>query len=101
PSPLLSSPLFPYTTLFRSVIHLADFLQDPFAAFLGGRNLYLAQRDGRIAPDLNRNAFGFLQPNQVLPELVQNVKCGQRIQEHSRSEEHTSELQSLRHLVCR
>src|ERR1035441_8651422 len=52
------STLFPYTTLFRSLLH----------AFL---------------------------------RLAHNVGRGNLRQQPFRSEEHTSELQSLRHLVCR
>src|SRR5258705_5719879 len=65
------STLFPYTTLFRSV---RVGLEDN-VYFSRGRkavsNAELVQRTVRIAHELNR------------------------------SEEHTSELQSLRHLVCR
>src|SRR5262245_64567105 len=71
------STLFPYTTLFRSR-----------SANRGGRRwrrfraLGPCARDGRrlAAPALGRNRLG---------------------REQARSEEHTSELQSLRHLVCR
>src|SRR5690554_7582423 len=56
------STLFPYTTLFRSVITDID---------LGNR-----------AADLGHDAGAFMA-------------------EHHRSEEHTSELQSRPHLVCR
>src|SRR5947199_1410299 len=58
------STLFPYTTLFRSLLVAA-------AAFDRARRLRLALR---------------------------RADRGHR---HRRSEEHTSELQSLRHLVCR
>src|SRR5437899_7892912 len=76
-----TSTLFPYTTLFRS--HT-----DP----LGAR-----RRPGRarvLAIDteqLFRDAY----PGRVAgaPALL--------LQDEDRSEEHTSELQSLRHLVCR
>src|SRR5258705_7287761 len=67
------STLFPYTTLFRSgqKAILQD-MQDSGNQFsMGGR---LGLREGRSA--------GTPRPRQ-------------------RSEEHTSELQSLRHLVCR
>src|SRR5471030_715850 len=52
------STLFPYTTLFRSMLN----------------------EIGSVAK---------------VPEFIKRVKAGDR------SEEHTSELQSLRHLVCR
>src|SRR5205814_3137984 len=76
-----SSPLFPYTTLFRSQM---DRL----------RQVSLA--------DVHRVAT-----THVDPEGLAIVVVGDRgvIEEGQtttmRSEEHTSELQSLRHLVCR
>src|SRR5947199_819669 len=68
------STLFPYTTLFRS--HLGS---GPATNLLLVRRL---QRHG-IRPD-------WLIVEIMPPQL-----------NDSRSEEHTSELQSLRHLVCR
>src|SRR5262249_60806810 len=82
--PTPSSTLFPYTTLFRST-HLPLGLQVlPAGRFHGGqagygRDVRTACRRGRRArPELRRRHTG-----QV------------------RSEEHTSELQSLTNLVCR
>src|SRR5258705_7204755 len=71
------STLFPYTTLFRS---------RPTADHVGRGQ---ANADGieRRAPPLGT----FVRASQ--PELAGG--------EAQRSEEHTSELQSLRHLVCR
>src|SRR5947199_5734028 len=65
------STLFPYTTLFRSVS--------------GGGNL-----GGALA----RGAQRLLVRIAGLPRLTLEAH-------QERSEEHTSELQSLRHLVCR
>src|SRR5205814_10731791 len=65
------STLFPYTTLFRS-------LRGMVAAALGGEWL----------PSLLSERFG---------DYVIALLDGGEL----RSEEHTSELQSLRHLVCR
>src|SRR2546422_6898279 len=65
------STLFPYTTLFRSVVVWGC----PAAGSLsscGG------------SPIMRRNSLGFAETRR-----------------HSRSEEHTSELQSRLHLVCR
>src|SRR5262245_65286354 len=64
----LTTTLFPYTTLFRS-------LED-------SKELRLQQR-------------------AHLDDLVQEQRAARSLLEMSRSEEHTSELQSLRHLVCR
>src|SRR3989442_3019100 len=69
------SPLFPYTTLFRSrafrevARRVAHEIKNPLTAM-------------RIAVDQLRRSGGFL------------ISC-------ARSEEHTSELQSRPHLVCR
>src|SRR5262245_64855391 len=72
-----TSTLFPYTTLFRS-------------------------RDGpaRGGEDDLVQALAFL---QVAPDQKAEPagKPGATWRNASRSEEHTSELQSLRHLVCR
>src|SRR2546425_3343987 len=73
------STLFPYTTLFRSLQRAGD-----------GQRLNDAEQDGQIASvlrDLAAAQFAFLlQPFEV---------------RKNRSEEHTSELQSLAYLVCR
>src|SRR5262245_65354410 len=74
------STLFPYTTLFRSLD--VDVDRDRVRVVhrlepLALRRLRVRGRHGRVR------------------SLVQGLA------ERSRSEEHTSELQSLRHLVCR
>src|SRR5258705_10264293 len=65
------STLFPYTTLFRSVL-----------SGLGRRDLSAVFRHHGVGHRLLR-----------VPRAVADAGA--------RSEEHTSELQSLRHLVCR
>src|SRR5258705_3397623 len=75
------STLFPYTTLFRSQIRLA----------LPARLLMVG--DG---PDLGEAVR--LTRSHGLTEHVQFLGDQEQV---VRSEEHTSELQSLRHLVCR
>src|SRR5690625_6931634 len=78
------STLFPYTTLFRSRVvsggALDDGVQIAFPAAFAMR----------------RDCFGRLRRRQPLQQGAQpvNVKGG-------RSEEHTSELQSRGHIVCR
>src|SRR5205814_9961581 len=43
-----------------------------------------------------------IHPALVLPTHLKSLEaCSEQLSEHARSEEHTSELQSLRHLVCR
>src|SRR5687767_15761299 len=72
------STLFPYTTLFRSI---TDGLEKV------------------TVPDFNADSAYFFVKKQVdfgprIPNTDAHRKAG-------RSEEHTSELQSLAHLVCR
>src|SRR3989442_11735447 len=84
------STLFPYTTLFRS-----HSLQACARALVGKRQQAVAFALRRTLPVLGI----------VLAEMrAEDVReCGiQTVQpHHGRSEEHTSELQSRPHLVCR
>src|SRR5262245_63078644 len=73
------STLFPYTTLFRS--HL-----------LGDRRRAAADRSDREGV-----RHRSVSPRRDLPAQPR----GRAGRSRRRSEEHTSELQSLRHLVCR
>src|SRR2546429_3605863 len=70
------STLFPYTTLFRSNQPEPHLRLDAFGRSGGGNHF-------------RRRCFSGGQ------------RCGQRIAARKRSEEHTSELQSRLHLVCR
>src|SRR5258708_24834908 len=72
------STLFPYTTLFRS-LHLGNFV-------VGNRG-----QPFEIAPHNRRE----MHRSRIVPDFLNGR--GQKI----RSEEHTSELQSPDHLVCR
>src|SRR5258705_7758336 len=74
------STLFPYTTLFRSVRHVRERARGRG----GGRQEARAPQDDRA-------------------HLRERAAHGDRggADRLERSEEHTSELQSLRHLVCR
>src|SRR5438552_14801224 len=73
------STLFPYTTLFRSRTQTALGIRTEFSA-------------GRAVPPSS--------PEYPAPRLVRCM--GRRGHAtHTRSEEHTSELQSPDHLVCR
>src|SRR5262245_64953215 len=76
------SPLFPYTTLFRSgrIRRAAAFVEVRLRI---GRAL-------RILPTALTAGIAVATAAIVARKLLPN-----------RSEEHTSELQSLRHLVCR
>src|SRR5258705_9416609 len=76
------STLFPYTTLFRSLrrfLHLC---------------LWAARM---IAPRTESDLTSFFAPAKRILLFPRRRPGKSRI----RSEEHTSELQSLRHLVCR
>src|SRR2546429_5439618 len=86
------STLFPYTTLFRSE--------------LGGRDQLLNMQMGRKVMDVlgQRPQFVISMP------LVEGIdgsgkkmskSLGNYVHHLARSEEHTSELQSRLHLVCR
>src|SRR3712207_8775567 len=82
------STLFPYTTLFRSIVGLWDEYESArsreaaIAKGLDKLETILQHTQGRNPPDFD---YAF------------NLGYGQRY----RSEEHTSELQSRQYLVCR
>src|SRR3989442_9937805 len=76
------STLFPYTTLFRSVLFLLR--QDPFEQHPRGR-VFVAER---IALETYREMVRYFGDKDPTTRVL-------------RSEEHTSELQSRPHLVCR
>src|SRR5205814_9200064 len=91
------STLFPYTTLFRSLIAPDAVTRD-----------WLRSRAGTELEDVHGDAdaeverelvldLSDLEPQVALPPRPDNVRAISAL----RSEEHTSELQSLRHLVCR
>src|SRR5205814_9877686 len=91
------SPLFPYTTLFRSPIGRAR-------AAVVGRGRRQAGRLFTDAARFQRGARRLERPADEVGPADRVVQVSTRAQADSdgaRSEEHTSELQSLRHLVCR
>src|SRR5690348_17482484 len=91
------STLFPYTTLFRSGLDdLVGTAGEPDVAVLvhvrGIADVVAAARDP--APVVRDIALG------LAPQRAD--QAGERLVDpHDRSEEHTSELQSPVHLVCR
>src|SRR5437899_9027670 len=89
----LSTP-FPYTTLFRSRPRGGGQL---LQALRGARNLHGVPRP--------RDYTSLLQGVLLLQEVPWHSEredlSSPRRRKAERSEEHTSELQSLRHLVCR
>src|SRR3712207_8142371 len=79
------STLFPYTTLFRSSIT---------ACASPGSSTRPARRAGcSIAA---RNSAAVIGPARTWDSAIKAANAG-----YSRSEEHTSELQSRQYLVCR
>src|SRR5258708_18905267 len=77
------STLFPYTTLFRSYHRAAPVVADPHC-------FVAAERGQQLEHVFDDRFLGKI--------LVAHVGAGAAI---ARSEEHTSELQSPDHLVCR
>src|SRR5207253_7957877 len=86
------STLFPYTTLFRSRVEsMVASRCEPERFALGGR------RSSRRTFCGNCNAGDGTRPGIGARDEVTEEVCCRR----DRSEEHTSELQSRGHLVCR
>src|SRR5690349_22971983 len=85
------SPLFPYTTLFRSVPDLA------FGIAVA------AEEDAarRASADEHERGLGLRKAGEVIEVAVVAVGIVAVAVAQVRSEEHTSELQSRRDLVCR
>src|SRR5258708_22953296 len=81
------STLFPYTTLFRSVERHC-FLLVPRPGAVDGASWY-----GRSADVLFRV--------RIVPRISSLIRNYSNSEQDVRSEEHTSELQSPDHLVCR
>src|SRR3989441_10664481 len=94
------STLFPYTTLFRSGRQIA------LAFALGGRRVLLVDVKART-PEERRAVFADAR-REITRDLrlmtEEGVIAGGDVAsalDRIRSEEHTSELQSLAYLVCR
>src|SRR5690606_42130010 len=87
-----SSPLFPYTTLFRSRAIVEE-----------GHELASHGYGHHRASDQTPEAFrADIQLAKIVLEDAAGVEVkGYRAPSFSRSEEHTSELQSRENLVCR
>src|SRR5258708_16486027 len=87
------STLFPYTTLFRSLVL-------DIAAGHGAFGIVLAQKNPRV----DVVAVDWAAVLEVARENAERAGVGDRyrlLPGDARSEEHTSELQSPDHLVCR
>src|SRR5205814_9252733 len=85
----LLSPLFPYTTLFRSYC-----APSPFRAG-SERTSFIFNMSSEGSAALSIYLLPALE--RVFSTTLEGLQAGVNV----RSEEHTSELQSLRHLVCR
>src|SRR5438045_5223883 len=89
--------LFPYTTLFRSGLRPDAVIVRPVYLY---RNVPVA---GSARPFRSEAEFDSLADRylEVAAFRDLSVYATPQVGEVRRSEEHTSELQSLRHLVCR
>src|SRR2546425_7140545 len=85
------STLFPYTTLFRSAAHVAALVVE-----MGGEHVERM----RAAPARERREHVRGEATAAQPRLERGDR-GRVPALRDRSEEHTSELQSLAYLVCR
>src|SRR3712207_7844865 len=74
------STLFPYTTLFRSLLNAYNEKTEPNSK---------KDKDGNIIKQENRIGLSS-------QDIIRKHQ-----EQHNRSEEHTSELQSRQYLVCR
>src|SRR5439155_20244770 len=88
-----SSTLFPYTTLFRSSVEIAESgtLESSLHKFYRGPQFELVT----VA------SFAGIGLALVLIGIFSVMAYTVALRTHERSEEHTSELQSRGHLVCR
>src|SRR5690606_41763849 len=91
------SPLFPYTTLFRSHDRLAIALEDDLTQKI------VQTRAKGVLIDISSLEI----VDSFMGRMLDNIAAVSRILDvvehapHERSEEHTSELQSRENLVCR
>src|SRR5205823_14334740 len=95
------SILFPYTTLFRSNQPTIKMIAKAMTFGIAAKNIAMPPASAvNIASDQSRTA------GNIAVSLSQKVECAKKREQGSfpwpraRSEEHTSELQSLAYLVC-
>src|SRR3712207_8389583 len=89
------STLFPYTTLFRSFVDMASRFNFPL--MIGDEDLKVISLNKKtdIAFELKHS------DNIVFMKVKRNFEGLKQVLIQTRSEEHTSELQSRQYLVCR
>src|SRR5207302_11484718 len=80
-----TSTLFPYTTLFRSLLTLRNALQ----------HLDLASENVRLKAEVHAQ-YEIVGTSRAVKQVIERIE-----KVEVRSEEHTSELQSREKLVCR
>src|SRR3712207_7940090 len=84
------STLFPYTPLFRSEV-IKDDVYRPHS-FEEVQALVTPEVAAQLDPDKSYGIWWFNRQRHTFKQVVENT---------TRSEEHTSELQSRQYLVCR
>src|SRR5205823_13273043 len=92
------SPLFPYTTLFRSLTKRKKIVPPEVVSFMRLPGLG-PKTAARIWRELGVSTVDELKRAAEAEQLRTLSGLGAKTEE--RSEEHTSELQSLAYLVCR
>src|SRR5262245_64565771 len=85
--------LFPYTTLFRSFAQAHEGLRGAVIELLYPS---VGATENTILAAVRAKGATLIKNAAIEPEIIDLILFLQK-----RSEEHTSELQSLRHLVCR
>src|SRR5207244_7850452 len=94
------STSFPYTTLFRSAVRQEETMATDALSVASSRPAWLRRSWRRHWPKLDKAERSYRVQEQ---SRHHGSKCrrGRLAHHKSRSEEHTSELQSPDHLVCR
>src|SRR5690554_7967839 len=94
------STLFPYTTLFRSNLLAASQELERLALFTNGKTIDEETIEQAVQDSARFSGFELV--TELLAGRASHASriIGVLVQE-GRSEEHTSELQSGQHLVCR
>src|SRR5207253_10804140 len=93
-----TSTLFPYTTLFRSLcLRSSPSSRSPRRSHAGKSQA----KEGIQRRHISVLVVGTSKPGDFLRVVSELLSEPVNIQERPRSEEHTSELQSRGHLVCR
>src|SRR5437899_8730625 len=99
------STLFPYTTLFRSEDELFLVVKGRLLIKFRDRDVWVDEGEFVIVPrGVDHLPVASEETHVLLLEPKSTLNTGNVRNERTvseRSEEHTSELQSLRHLVCR